>query len=320
MTSVSPEVPAALSMYRAEALKHRADGSAGDVLRLAPGWTRWVFWTLLAAVAGGLAYMLFGTLHEYAAGPAVVWTSTQKPVTATVAGTVSEIVIRPGQSVKKGDVLVKMVSVVEQADVDRLNHDYEFQLAKLLRDPADAQERALLSETMTQREVATARLDLLTIRAPEAGLVGDVRIRQGDLLESGHVALSLLTANGECVVRAMLPAQYKPQLRPGISMRFEMTGYRFAYQEMTVRSVSTQIVGPEEVRRFLGQEIGDTVPLAGPMVLVEATPRSTSFEVDGRSYELYHGMTGIGEVRVRTENILISLVPALRTLFGGHHV
>jgi hypothetical protein len=308
-----------ISMYRAEALEYRAGGSAGDVLRLAPRWTRWVFWNLVAVVVAALVFALVGTLHEYATGPAVVWTDTQKPLMATVAGTVGEIEVKPGQEVAKGDVLVRLASAVEQADVDRLNHDFDFQLGKLLRDPEDAQARAQLSQTTTLRDVAIARLDLLMIRAPEPGLVGDIRIRPGELLEPGHVALSLLTENRECVVRAMLPAQYKPQLHPGISMRFEMTGYRFAYQEMTVRSVSAQIVGPEEVRRFLGQEIGDTVPLAGPMVLVEATPRAPTFAVDGRTYEFYHGMTGIAEVRVRTENILISLVPALRTIFGVHH-
>jgi multidrug efflux pump subunit AcrA (membrane-fusion protein) len=309
-----------ISMYRAEALQHRSAASAGDVLRLAPAWTRWVFWDLLLAVVAALAYLLIGTLHEYATGPAVVWMNTQRPVTATVTGTVSDIEVTPGQAVKKGEVLLRLASLVEQADVERLDHDFEFQLAKLLRDPADVQARALLSQTTTQREVATVRLELLTIRAPEAGVIGDMRIRPGELLEAGHVALSLLTANPDCTVRVMLPAQYKPQLRPGISMRFEMTGYRFAYQEMTVRSVSAQIVGPEEVRRFLGQEIGDTVQLSGPMVLVEATPRSTTFTVDGRGYDFYHGMSGVGEVRVRTENVLISLVPALRALFGGGDV
>jgi multidrug resistance efflux pump len=208
------------SMYRAEAVEHRSGGGAGDVLRLAPAWTRWVFWDLLLAAVAGVAYLIIGTLHEYAAGPAVVWTDTQKQVTATVGGSVSAIDVTPGQAVEKGDVLVRLGSLVERADVDRLNHDFEFQLGKLLRDPADAQARALLSQTTTQREVSLARLDLLTIRAPDAGLVGDIRIRPGELLEPGHVAMSLLTRDRECVVRVMLPAQYKPQLHPGISMRF----------------------------------------------------------------------------------------------------
>lgn len=307
-----------VSAYRQEALKHRMAGAAGDVIQIAPGWTRWLFWELVVTAFATLVYLLVGTLNEYAAGPAVVWMDAQRPITAPVTGTVGEVAVTQGQTVAQGDVLVRLTSVVEQAEVDRLDHDFEFQLGKLLRDPSDAQARAVLSDIATRREVAAVRLDLLTIRAPEAGTIGDIRIRYGELLESGHVVLSLATARHDTAIRVMLPAQYKPQLHPGISMRFEMTGYRYAYQEMIVRSVSAQIVGPEEVRRFLGQEIGDTVPLAGPMVLVEATPQTTTFTVDGQTYNFYHGMSGVGEVRVRTENILISLVPSLRTIFGSH--
>jgi membrane fusion protein (multidrug efflux system) len=112
----------------------------------------------------------------------------------------------------------------------------------------------------------------------------------------------------------MLPAQYRPQLRPGMSMRFEVTGYRYAYQEMAIRSVSAQIIGPDEVKRYLGQKIGDTVTVTGPVVLVEATPASPTFTVDGHTFDFYHGMSGVAEARVRTESILVALVPGLRVV------
>ena len=42
-------------LFRQEALEHHAGAGAGDVLRVAPRWTRWLFWLLLASVAAGLA-------------------------------------------------------------------------------------------------------------------------------------------------------------------------------------------------------------------------------------------------------------------------
>jgi membrane fusion protein (multidrug efflux system) len=51
-------------------------------------------------------------------------------------------------------------------------------------------------------------------------------------------------------------------------------------------------------------------------VLIEATPRSNRFTIDGEAFEFYHGMNGRVEVRVRSESILVSLVPGLRTIFG----
>src|SRR5262249_17427243 len=157
----------------------------------------------------------------------------------------------------------------------------------------------------TQRDVAAAKLSLLSVRAPQKGIIGDVRIRAGQLIGAGDVVVTLLGEDRRCSVMAVLPAQYRPQLRPGMSMRFEVTGYRYAYQETVIRSVGAQIIGPNEVKRYLGQEIGDTVTVTGPVVLVEATPASSTFTVDGNAFDFYHGMSGVAEARVRTESILV---------------
>ena len=117
----------------------------------------------------------------------------------------------------------------------------------------------------------------------------------------------------------MLPAQYRPQLRPGMSMRLEVTGYRYAYQEMTITSVGAEIIGPAEVKRYLGQELDDTFKVEGPVVIVEATPPSASFEVDRQSFNFYHGMNGTAEARVRTESIFLALFPGLRAIFEKPH-
>jgi hypothetical protein len=119
---------------------------------------------------------------------------------------------------------------------------------------------------------------------------------------------------------AMLPAHYRPQLEPGMKMSFEMTGYRFAYQEMTITSVGAEIIGPTEVKRHVGQEIGDTFVVTGPVVLVEAMPSSATFGVGGQSFPYFHGMNGIAEARVRTERIVVTLIPGLRYLFEKLHV
>jgi membrane fusion protein (multidrug efflux system) len=167
--------------------------------------------------------------------------------------------------------------------------------------------------------VAAARLEQLTVRAPEAGVIGDVRIRTGQLIAAGDAVLTLARPDQRCSVVAMLPAQYRPQLRAGLPLRFEVAGYRYAYQEMTITAVGTQIIGPNELQRYLGQELRDTVTVSGPLVLVEATPPSPTFTVDGQSFEYFHGMSGTADARVRTESILLSLVPGLRTLFRRHH-
>ena len=46
-------------LFRPEALEHHAAKAAGDVLRVAPRWTAWLFWLLLVSVVAGVAAAWF---------------------------------------------------------------------------------------------------------------------------------------------------------------------------------------------------------------------------------------------------------------------
>jgi membrane fusion protein (multidrug efflux system) len=306
-----------LSLFRAPALQHAASGGRleGDVLRLSPSWTRWAYWVLVTAFTTGLAYCVFGTMYEYATGPAVVWVTGRTELTSPVSSTVSSIEVRPGQGVEAGAVLVRFHAAREEAELDRIRREFDLELVKTLRDPSDQEARRKLTSLRAQIELAAARLEELSLRAPRAGVVGDVRIRPGQLIEAGYIVVSLIDEDPRCSIVAMLPAQYRPQLRPGMTLRFEVTGYRYAYQELVIESVAAQIIGPAEVKRYLGQEIADTVAVEGPVVLVEARLSSPTFHVDDRSFEFFHGMNGVAEARVRKERILVAMVPSLRVLW-----
>lgn len=306
-----------MSIFRPEALQHAASGARadGDVLRLSPAWTRVTYWVLVAAFVAALLYGMFGQVHEYAVGPAIVRLVGRDEITATVAGTVGSVEVRPGQTVAKGDVLVRFHAARESAELERLERELELQLVRTLRDPSDTGAREALTSLQTQKELAAAKLAEFSVRAPRAGVVGDVRIRRGQLLAEGDIVVTLLPEEPRFTLVAMLPGAYRPQLQPGMSLRFEVAGYRYAYQELVIDAVSAQIVGPNEVKRYLGAELADTVRVDGPVVLVEAKPASTVFRADGRTFDFYDGMNGVAEARVRTERILVALVPGLRYVF-----
>ena len=116
---------------------------------------------------------------------------------------------------------------------------------------------------------------------------------------------------------AFLPGHYRPQLKPGARLKLELRGYPYAYQHLVIESIGDEIVGPEEVRRFLGKEIADTVPIAGPVVLVKARIRGRTFVASNKRFNFFDGMQGMAEVRVRTEPIIVSLIPGLAPLFGS---
>jgi hypothetical protein len=130
------------------------------------------------------------------------------------------------------------------------------------------------------------------------------------------VLLSLAGEGGDPVVLALLPGQYRPLLKPGMDLRLELQGYQYIYQHLTVTSVENEVIGPAEAKRYLGEEIADAVTLTGPVVLVSARLPSATFEVEGKTRRFHDGMWAQAEVRVRSERVLVALIPALRALFG----
>lgn len=121
-------------IFREEALRHHEGAQEeGDVLRIAPTWTRWTYWALLALLLTGLLYSLLGTLPEYASGPAVVRVEGQSNLTVDAAGIVASVAVQPGQRVRAGQPLVTFRSQEETASLERIQHEFELQLSRVLR-------------------------------------------------------------------------------------------------------------------------------------------------------------------------------------------
>ena len=97
-------------------------------------------------------------------------------------------------------------------------------------------------------------------------------------------------------------------------LRLELRGYPHSYQRLKVDAVSEEVFGPSEARRVLGPEIADALTVSGPVALVEASLPGPTFESQGRSYAYHDGIPGRAEIRVRSEPILLSLIPALRAV------
>jgi multidrug resistance efflux pump len=305
------------SPFRQEALDyHAGDRTGGALLRLSPGWSRWSYWLLLAAFFAGSVYVIFGRLYDYAAGPAVIRVDGRIDLTAKVAGTVASVTAQPGQRVAEGEPMVQFFMEEEHAERDRLDKEFELQLLKVLRDPSDVAARQSLSALRAQREFASARLQERVVRAPRAGVVSDVRIRPGQHLPVGELILTLVGDDARMSMVALLPGRYRPMLRPGLPMRFELSGYRYDYRELTIDSIGDEIIGPAEAKRYLGPGVADGVVVDGPVVLVRATLPSTSFASEGRTYRYFDGLPARAEARVRSESIIMSFLPALKVLFA----
>lgn len=302
-------------IFRKEALDHyrRSRGKEGDVLRLSPRWTRWTYWLLVFVTGVMLLFFAFFRVGEYISGPAVI-RSTGHNLTAAEAVTVAEVRVQPGQLVAAEEILVRFESQEEEADLARANHDYELGLAHHLHQTESASADLSLSSLRSARDLAARRLEARLVRSPAAGIVRDVRIRPGQHVSAGQSLLRLGEEDPGLSVVAILPGQARPSITEGMSLRLTLSGYAHAREELRIDSVGDEVIGPAEARRVLGPEVADALAIDGSVVLVRGTLPHRAFLADGRSYDYHDGMQGRAEVRVRSESILVSLIPWLRTV------
>jgi membrane fusion protein (multidrug efflux system) len=303
-------------MYRKEALEHHAGAQeTGRVLRLSPGWTHWAFWLLLAVVGFYGAFGVFGWISEYASGPAVVRAENRVEVTALSAGRVTSVEVQPGQRVKEGQILVRFFAGQEQAALERFHQEFELHLMRRMRDLSDEGASQVLSTLRAEKELAEFQLEQRVVRAPLAGVVSDVRIRRGQHLSEGEVVVSLVQEDSPLEIIAMLPGGSRPLLSKGGTLRMELQGFPYQYQELIIDEVGDELVGPGEVRRYLGPELAESLTVTGAVVLVRAHTPSRFFEADGRRLAYVDGMLATAHARVKTERIVTTIIPGLKALF-----
>ncbi len=309
------------TLFRDEAVAYYLRGSRtqGDVLYLSPRWTHWTYWFLVLVSVAGALYGVFGSIHEYAMGIAVIRDEGRTMVTAIAGGTITAIAVQPGQHVEAGQMLLSLNDMQEKIELERLHKEMHIQQINRLKNPHDPGAQQQLATVRAQVETAEKRLAERTVFAPRAGIVRDLRIRPQQLVTPGEILVTLVGTDDVLSVLAIFPGQYRPFLTQGSPVRLELTGFRYAYQRLTIAAVSNEVIGPHEVRRFLGQDIADAVTLQGSQVIVQARVPARTFHAEGRWHHYHDGMHGTAEVLVRSERLVFALVPGLKAVFEGKH-
>lgn len=147
-------------------------------------------------------------------------------VASQATGQVLQLLIRQGQSVRPGQVLLvldqtqlraEVVSLRAQMQTDRLNHErYE----RLVREGAASaiQRDQYRQAAMASRAALVAReadLAFRTVRAPQAGVIGEINLKPGDVLQAG-VPFTRLVSNADQLAEIELPANLAGQIRSGL--------------------------------------------------------------------------------------------------------
>lgn len=300
-------------LFREQALEfHRRGGLRGDVLHITPGLLRAVFWLVFVLAALGASFLCTAEVKNYATGPAVVLLEQRHEVTATRAGVVSEILVRVGQRVRAGDVLVRLGAPSENAELRSVERELDDQLVVLMRNPDDRGARQALLELRSRRELAQTALERSVLRASRDGQVADLRARVGQLIEAGTPLLALQGEQHGAQITALLPGPDRPRLAPGMPLSLRVDGFERTHLQLQIERIDEQVMGPAEALRAVGSELAGSFEVQGPIVLVHARLASPELRARGSAFRLHHGMLARAEVAVDREPLLFAWLPGLR--------
>jgi biotin carboxyl carrier protein len=298
-------------IFRKEALEAQTLPKWGDVVRVSPGWLRWAYWLLVVLLIGSAVFVTVGTIPTYSSGLAMVRAKSRTMIISRTSGNVIAVDVSPGDKVAAGAPIARLDDTEQRAVVDRLTREFDTQLRNHMLDPGDNAANSALLQLRQELDTARTALEQRLIRAPSDSVLGDVRVQPGQQVNPGDI-VAVDSGAGNLEVIALLPGADRPQLSPGMSLRFELDGYRYNYRTLTIESVSPDVLSPSEAKRVLGPEFGNDLPLGGPVVLVKAALPIVEFEADGVVQRIHDGMFGAADVRVRSERIIFALVPGLR--------
>lgn len=302
-------------LFRREALDAVAHhGERGDVVRVSPRWVGMTYWLLLGTLAAGVLYGALGSVVQYSSGPAVVRVTGRTAIPTRVTGEIAEVAVAPGQEVAAGDVLVRFRAGAERAELAQADREWEDRLREYLLESASETAREALAASRTRVERARSVMEERVVRAPHAGRVTDVLVREGMHLAQGDLLLSIGESDARLTLVALLPGRDRPRLVPGMPLRLELSGYEHAYQDLVIEAVHDELLGPAAARRFLGPQVGDSLAVDGAVVVVKARLESSTFDVEDRTYTFHDGMLGTAEVATESRSLLASVIPGLDRL------
>jgi multidrug resistance efflux pump len=301
-------------LFRSEAVAAHAAPQSGHVIRLAPGWVSWAYWVLAFVLIGAGLFVTIGTVTTYSSGPALIRATSKRDLASRTSGNVAALSVRPGDVVAGGAVIAQLDDQSQRAALERAELEFSAQLRNHMLDPNDQASDQAVRQLRQVRDAARTALEERVVRSAVPGVVTDVRVRVGQHIEPGETIASMVDGDGPLEVIALLPGSDRPQLVPGMAVRLEIAGYRYAYQTLYIDSVSSDVIGPSAARRVLGSEVSESLAVTGAVVLVRGRLPQRTFTVDDVTYRFHDGMQGTAAVGVRSERILFALAPGLRRL------
>ena len=144
---------------------------------------------------------------------------------AQAGGRIQRLLVRQGDKVNQGQILLVLDQTQVRADVARLEAEvqtnklnYERYEYLVRQGAASAFQRDSFRQSYiaSQQNLVARRADLafLDLKAPISGIVGDLQVKQGDVI-SANAAFTTIIRNDRLMARVDVPAVFSDRLRLG---------------------------------------------------------------------------------------------------------
>ena len=299
-------------LYRGEALEaHRTRGNEGVPVNLSPGWIRRAYPFLVVAILVAIVLSIVIKVPTYSSGVGVV-VLPGVAVAAPSGGNVEAVLVKPGQHVKKGTVLLRLNTGEQDAELRSAQSDADNLTYSYLFDAQDEQVKKTLGNALVKVKRELERVDGRLVRATAEGTVSDLRVRVGSAIAPGDQVLQIVDPKAEPEMWAFLPGKDRPRLRPSVhKLQVDIIGYMKSRAHAPIISVSTEVISAAEVAKILGPQLADSIKLPpGSYVWVKAKlPKK--FKTQHNTFFYHHGMPAKTEVKIQTKPFIVTLLPAL---------
>jgi hypothetical protein len=252
---------------------------------------------LMFAILGG------GRISDTARGIGMIVAQGEELVASPYSGRVVEWLAEPGEHVKAGQPVVRLSSDDIQDRYTATIQALSDRQLRLLLYPGEPSLEAAIEELKFQKKQLEARMERELVTANREGIVANLHRRPGEYVETGGDLFNLRDIQGERLLRLAVPADYVSRIEKGALVTFRLFEYPEEVHHLTVESVWTDPMMPDELSRFLP---GLESNFSRRIIIVESR-----FEGTEPGRDLFVGLQGEAQVRTGSRPVLSFLMPSL---------
>lgn len=300
------------SVFDANALQAYREGNlyGEPIIYPSLGW-KYSYLVYIGVLVALLVYASITRINVYASGDGIIMSSDLIHVAAPYDGVVELISVRPGQQVKKGELLISMAAHSEYYQLANAETYFKSMLLARLGDPANAdleENTAAALSTLNEKYRAYKERSII---APEDGVVEAISAAEGQRIEKNKGLISLNPEGGVLSVVGAVPSRFLPMLEIRQSLSLSLKGYPGFKLDTQVDNIGN-VITESAVTAITPTNVMNTLSQNEAHVVIKGSLPTVSFTHRNSRYQIQNGMPATIDILLRKERIIVEILPFLR--------